>query len=578
MERFSYNKGIDRDESISEDKVMVSKKRMKSEPVFKPYQQDQLMLLPPSLEELIPANHVVRILNDVIDKLDISSLISTYKGGGTSSYHPRMLLKVLLYAYVEGIYTSRKIAKALRENVHFMWLSGMSYPDFRTINNFRSGRLSRHIDEIFASLLLFLEGEGYVDLSRYFVDGTIFRANANKHSYVWKKNVKRYRQRVLEKVRELLEKIEALNRAEDELYGSGDLPELGKGEGALDVDVSPAVDEINKLLNDFGGIKEDEQFGQKSTEDAGDDLFSYGVNDTRGGDARSKGKAEGDKATGKLYCKLEEDLLPRLERYNKQLGILGNRNSYSKTDPDATFIRHKDGQLLPGYNVLLGSQNQFIINYSLHQSGSDKACLIPHMEKLFRYQSQPDAVVADAGFGSEENYQYLRSLGITGYLKNPLMKNPASFSRERNCRRQDLIYVEAQDVYQCPEGRQLVFKEHRERTNASGYRVQLKVYESESCASCHRRAGSGNRKIEVSHTLEELRREAQRLLETPEGQSLCKRRGVEIESIFGNIKHNMRFQRFHLRGKLKVNVEIALVSMAHNLIKLFTLHQQLLPS
>ena len=170
---------------------------------FKPYTMEQPMLLPPNLEELIPPSHMVRIVNNFIESVDLSILTSSYKGGGTSSYHPKMLLKVLVYAYARRIYSSRQIAAALRENIHFMWLSGGNNPDFRTINRFRGERLAETIQEVFAKLIEYLIDQGYVNLSHYFPDGTKIEANANKYSYVWKKSTTRYQQAVMEKVKEL---------------------------------------------------------------------------------------------------------------------------------------------------------------------------------------------------------------------------------------------------------------------------------------------------------------------------------------------------------------------------------------
>lgn len=121
--------------------------------VFKKYQQDQISLLPESLEELISSTHLVRVVNETMERMDMQPLIDSYKGGGTSIYHPKMMMKILVYAYTEKIYSSRRIAKALRENVNFMWLSAKSRPDFRTINNFRSSRLKGLIDTVFSSTL-----------------------------------------------------------------------------------------------------------------------------------------------------------------------------------------------------------------------------------------------------------------------------------------------------------------------------------------------------------------------------------------------------------------------------------------
>jgi transposase len=105
---------------------------------FKPYSMEQMSLLPPSLEELIPEHHLVRVVNRVVEELDLAPLLAKYKGGGASSYHPKMMLKVIVYAYTQKIYSSRKMEKALWENIGFMWLSGGNRPDFHTLNNFRS--------------------------------------------------------------------------------------------------------------------------------------------------------------------------------------------------------------------------------------------------------------------------------------------------------------------------------------------------------------------------------------------------------------------------------------------------------
>ncbi len=183
-------------------------------PVFKPYIQHQAQLLPQSYDELIEPGHLVRVVNDTIEKLDLSALVKQYKGGGTSSYHPKMLLKVLVYAYCKKIYTSRKIAAALRENIHFMWLSGGQYPDFRTINDFRGKRMKAVTETIFAEILAYLVEAGFVKLEAYFADGTKIEADANKHKVVWAKRKEKYQQRVREQIDELLKEIEQENAAE----------------------------------------------------------------------------------------------------------------------------------------------------------------------------------------------------------------------------------------------------------------------------------------------------------------------------------------------------------------------------
>ena len=157
------------------------------------------MLLPPDLGELIPEKHMVRVISEVVDKMDLSPVIQKYKGGGTSSYHPKMLIKILIYAYATKLYSGRQIAKMLRENIHYMWLSGGSQPDFRTINRFRGSKLKGNMQEVFTEVLEYLVETGYIRLENYFLDGTKIEANANKYSFIWKKSTKKYKKKLQEK-------------------------------------------------------------------------------------------------------------------------------------------------------------------------------------------------------------------------------------------------------------------------------------------------------------------------------------------------------------------------------------------
>ena len=155
---------------------------------YKPYNQGEQWLLPPSLDELVPQNHFVRIVSKTVDELKIEEVFArNTKGGGASRYNPVMLLKVLIYCYMTGTYSSRQIAKQCRENVNVMWLTGFQKPDFRTINTFRSEKLKDSIEEIFVSTVKLLNRKGYVSLEKYFVDGTKIESAANKYTFVWKK-------------------------------------------------------------------------------------------------------------------------------------------------------------------------------------------------------------------------------------------------------------------------------------------------------------------------------------------------------------------------------------------------------
>ena len=179
------------------------KKRNDLKVVFKTYDQSQPMLLPPSLEELIGPTHPVRIVNQVIDQVNIDALLSKYKAGGTSSFHPRMLLKVLVYAYINNTYSSRKIEEALQQNVHYMWLSAMSTPDHNTINRFRGDRLKGVLQQVFAQVVQLLAAEGLLNIKELYVDGTKIEANANRYTFVWGKAIKTNREKIKKQLEEL---------------------------------------------------------------------------------------------------------------------------------------------------------------------------------------------------------------------------------------------------------------------------------------------------------------------------------------------------------------------------------------
>src|SRR5690554_6177756 len=158
-------------------------------PTFKPYYQDQLMAIPPSLDELVRQGHPARVVNDVINRINIQPLLDAYHIKGSSSYHPQMLLKVLVYGYVSNVYSSRKLELACRENINFMWLSGMSFPDHNTINRFRGARLKNALRSVFEEVVHLLAQEGLLSMEEVYTDGTKIEANANKYTFVWKKAI-----------------------------------------------------------------------------------------------------------------------------------------------------------------------------------------------------------------------------------------------------------------------------------------------------------------------------------------------------------------------------------------------------
>lgn len=513
-------------------------------PVFKEYNMDERLLFPPSLDELIPENHIVRVVNSYIDEMDLSEIEKLYKGGGTSSYHYRMLLKVLVYAYTEKIYSCRKIAKSLRENINFMWIAAGNKPDFRTINRFRL-KLKKNIGDIFYSIIEMLYMQGYINLENYFVDGTKVEANANKYKVVWRKNVERNKKRLEEKVKELLKHIDEENEREDKEYGDKDLPEV---ERQISID--------KELLK-----KKAKEVSEKLKEEPAD----------------RKNKS--------ILKKIEREYLPQMEKYEEQEKVLNGRNSYSKTDPDATFMRIKDEgmwnrQLKASYNVQIGTEHQFIIGYSIHQNPNDTLTFIPHMKQALKYlPKKPDNVVADAGYGSEENYNFVKKEKLGNYIKyNQFYIEKTIKFKKDIFRKENLIYNPERDEYLCPNGNILKFKETNTRTSENGYISQIRIYESKDCSNCPLKGrcykGRDNRKIEVNETLNKFREEARKNLESEKGIKLRKLRNIEPETCFGDIKWNGGFHRFMLRSLEKVKIEWGLLSIAHNLRKVFELNQQ----
>jgi len=186
----------------------------RSKVVFKDYSPNQILLLPPSLEEMIDPNHPVRVVNQVIDSLDIDLLIKKFKGGGCSSYHPRLLLKLLVYGYLSNQYSSRKIEQATKQNIHFMWLSAMSYPDHNTINRFRSDRLNGVLKEIFSQVVLLLMEQGIITLKEAYLDGTKIEANANRYTFVWGRSISKSKERIKKQLDELWSYAESVARKE----------------------------------------------------------------------------------------------------------------------------------------------------------------------------------------------------------------------------------------------------------------------------------------------------------------------------------------------------------------------------
>lgn len=493
------------------------------------------MLLPPSYEEMVPENHPVRVVDEVIERIDVSALERTYKGGGTSSYNPRMLLKVMVYGYLRNVYSSRKIEEALHENVHFMWLSGGAKPDHNTISDFRSKRLKDHLKNIFNEVVMLLAESGAVSLRELKVDGTKIEANANRYTFVWGKSVRRRREHIASQLKELWAYVEQVYKDEEQQPNT---PDFRKIDPAA---VTRTIEEINEAL---------------------------------------KEKEVAPKIRQKLaYAK--KNYPAKLATYDAQEKMLAGRNSCSKTDVDATFMRMKEdhlqnGQLKPAYNLQASTNDHYILNYTLTQNAGDTLSLPGHIDEFERgYGLKPESVTADAGYGSEANYDYLEERGITAFVKYALFNKELSDRKHQtNAFHPDNLYYNPQnDTYTCPIGQPMKYIGLAQRTTVGGYQKQPRMYQAQNCRGCPMRgpchAAEGNRTIERSQNLIRHRKKIKELLTSEEGIEKRRQR-YEVEAVFGNIKQNKGFRRFMLRGLEKVSIETGLIALAHNLKRLST--------
>jgi transposase len=510
------------------------KKRQDLKVVFKAYNQQQAMLLPPSLDELISANHPVRVVNKVLDQIDIVPLIATYKVGGTSSFHPKMLLKVLVFAYINNIYSSRKIEEALQQNIHFMWLSAMSTPDHNTINRFRSERLKDVLRQIFTQVVQLLAQEGLLSIKELYTDGTKIEANANRYTFVWGNAIKTNKEKMKKQLDELWQYAQKV--------AAGEMDDTDpSGFDKIDAEkVEQTIEKINEALKDKPVSKEVKQ------------KLSYA----------------------------KKNWPANLRKYEQQEKIMGEeRNSYSKTDTDATFMRMKEdhmknGQLKPAYNVQISTNNQIIASYSIHQKTTDTNTLTAHLNQHEKdFGQKPQVVTADAGYGSEENYQYLEDNNITGYVKhnqfdrqqNETIRDKKPFATDK------LYYNKEKDCYYCPMGQPMNNIGTTTKKTSTGFKQHITIYQARNCEGCPLRGvchkAKGNRTIEINHNLKRLKHQADELLLSEEGQRHRKQRPCDVEPVFGNIKNNHHFKRFMLRGIEKVSIETGLLALAHNLRK-----------
>lgn len=507
---------------------------------FKSYNQGQTTLFPSDLGENIAADNPVRLISRIVDGLNLDKLIDTYKEFGCPSYHPRMLLKVVFYAYMNNVYSCRNIEQAMWHDIYYMWLSGNQHPSFNTINRFRSEHVKDVITDLFVQVVRHLVGAGVLSLDVQYIDGTKMESVANKYTFVWKKTVERNKEKLEKKIRSVLLQIDE-GIAQD--YAEAAVKEAVSIDSAS---LKQIVDKINEANSKLPSETKEQCKYKKVRE-----------------------------KTAKELTKMQE----KEAEYEGHLAKMGDRNSYSKTDQDATFMHMKEdamnnGQLKPGYNVQIGTNNQYITQIGFYPNPTDTLTMPDFLESYKKdYGSYPHKVVADSGYGSEENYEFMETGEIEAFVKyNYFHKEQHRPFKNDIARQENLYYNEEKDFFVCPMGQHMERRRTSRRTNSNGYTSHITYYEAANCKGCPLRSvcmkkEEGNRIIGVNHQLRHYKREATERLTSEEGLAHRSRRPIEPEAVFGQMKHNKHYKRFRHKGKDKVKMDFTLFAIAFNLQK-----------
>lgn len=493
----------------------------------------QLIIDESFAEKVIPANDSVRLLDQIVEEMDLSPLYRAYERTGRKpATTPSTMLKIMLYANMQGIYSSRKIESSCRRDINFMWLlNGEEAPDHCQISRFRGKRMRECGEDLFYELIVKLKEIGEIKFEHLFVDGTKIEANANKYSFVWKKSTNKYETRTLAKLESLCER----------LCADYVLPSL-------------TADELLMMLNERMSVP-----------------FVHG---------RGKRKTQ-------LQRDIEElsELIARRDKYAAYQRIMGNRNSFSKTDPDATFMHMKEdhmrnAQLKPGYNIQMAVEGEYITGASVSSERSDQLTLIGLLENMREHLGEYYTdVTADAGYESEENYTWFEGKPCECYIK------PQNYERSKTKKyksnmalRENMQYDEQKDEYTCQHGRKLRAMYVGKRKSKSGFESSVTYYECEDCSDCpHKKSctrSKGNRKLQVSKRFIKQRKQSLSRITSPKGILLRMNRSIQSEGTFGVIKQDHSFRQFLLRGTERVATEIFLLAMGLNINKLHHKIQQ----
>ena len=517
--------------------------------MFKNYNMNQL-ILPLDLEIQLQKNDIALHIHHLVESIPIEAFAPFYQETGCPSYHPKMMLKIILCGYTQSVFSGRRIEDLTKDSIRVKWLAQGYEPSYRTINRFRiHPQMQELLRQCFVQFRCRLVEEKLIDQQAIFIDGTKIEANANKFTFKWKKSIEKFQENLIEKSNKLYDQL-------------------------LEEQVIPAMERENE---DELSVQELETIAT-ALEEVVDD---YTAKIEASTDTKERKELRSQRKSPKQIVKQLHDWITRKKTYKADLDIMGERNSYSKTDTDATFMRMKDdymknGQLKPGYNLQIATENQYTLAYDVYHNPTDTKTLAPFLETITdNYFELPKHIVADAGYGSEANYQDV----MVKYERTPLitygMYRKEGFKKFKQdpFKTSNWAYDEKTDSYTCPNDKRLTFQYNSTRKDRSGFVRQFKVYECEDCSDCPLRhlctkAAEGmNRKLSVNLKWEHQKAYVQQKLSEPKTAEIYRQRKIDVEPVFGFLKANLGFTRFSVRGKSKVKNEIGLALMATNLRK-----------
>ena len=497
--------------------------------------------LPVDLERIIKISDPVYTFHEVFSHIDPKKYL---KEEGFEMGRPRYdevkLLKIVLFAFMDfGDVTVRELQKLCETDTRFLWiLDGTAAPSHMTIANFINHRMRCSVKKVFDDINRYIFSQEDVDLQHIYIDGTKLTANANRYSWVWKKTCITNRNRTFDKLTQIIREMnDGVSMQRVRFETRNEYP----------------IEYVEMLMEKYAELMALEPEKAK------------------------RGRGYRKSTEMKLYDRMKE-CLKKLKRYAIHIKVCGDhRNSYAKTDKDATFMRVKsdymgNDQLLPAYNVQIGVCDEYIAIYDVYQYASDMDCFKPLMEKFKKtYGFYPVYPVADAGYGSFNNYLYCEENDMEKFMKFPMFeKETKDKAYQEDPFRSVNFRIDEEGYMRCPNEKRFLFRETRP-VKGNKYGRTEEIYQCEDCTGCPYREkcckGTGNRTVRLNAELTQIHEEVLQNLNSIHGALLRMNRSIQAEGTFGTIKWNKGYSRCRRRGIEGVLLEIGLISCGFNLRK-----------